>query len=64
MFTIEPGIYFIPMLLRRFRSGPEANAFDWERIDALTPLGGVRVEDNVLVTARGPRNLTREQLAD
>ena len=64
VFTIEPGVYFIPMLLRRFRSGPEASAFDWDRIDALTPLGGVRVEDNVLVTARGPRNLTREQLAD
>jgi Xaa-Pro dipeptidase len=52
------------MLLRRFRSGPEASAFDWDRIDALTPLGGVRVEDNVLVTGHGPRNLTREQLAD
>jgi len=64
VFTIEPGLYFIPMLLRRFRSGPEAQAFDWPAIDALTPLGGVRVEDNVLVTASGPRNLTREQLAD
>lgn len=64
VFTIEPGIYFIPMLLRRFRSGSEASAFDWDTIDALTPLGGVRVEDNVLVTASGPRNLTREQLRD
>jgi Xaa-Pro dipeptidase len=64
VFTIEPGIYFIPMLLRRFRSGPEASAFDWDTIDALTPFGGVRVEDNVLVTPGGPRNLTRERLAD
>jgi Xaa-Pro dipeptidase len=64
VFTIEPGIYFIPMLLRPFRSGPDASAFDWEAIDALTPLGGVRVEDNVLVTSSGPRNLTRERLAD
>jgi Xaa-Pro dipeptidase len=64
VFTIEPGIYFIPMLLRKFRSGPEAGAFDWATIDALTPLGGVRVEDNVLVTAAGPRNLTREKLPD
>lgn len=64
VFTIEPGVYFIPMLLRRFRSGPDASAFDWDAIDALTPMGGVRVEDNVLVTAAGPRNLTREKLAD
>jgi Xaa-Pro dipeptidase len=64
VFTIEPGIYFIPMLLRPFRSGPDASAFDWDAIDALTPLGGVRVEDNVVVTAAGPRNLTREHLAD
>jgi Xaa-Pro dipeptidase len=52
------------MLLRPFRSGHDAAAFDWEAIDALTPLGGVRVEDNVVVTAGGPRNLTREHLAD
>jgi len=62
VFTIEPGIYFIPMLLRPFRSGPDAPAIDWEAIDSLTPLGGVRVEDNVVVTASGPRNLTREYL--
>jgi Xaa-Pro dipeptidase len=64
VFTIEPGLYFIPMLLRPFRSGPHAGAFDWEIIDALTPLGGIRVEDNVVVMESGPRNLTREQLPD
>ena len=63
-FTIEPGIYFIPMLLRPLRGGPLASAIDWSLVDALTPLGGVRVEDNVLVTAAGPRNLTREALPD
>ena len=62
VFTIEPGIYFIPMLLGPLRGGPHAADFDWSLIDALTPLGGVRVEDNVLVTASGPRNLTRERL--
>jgi Xaa-Pro dipeptidase len=64
VLTIEPGLYFIPMLLRPFRSGSDSAAFDWETIDALTPLGGVRVEDNVVVTESGPRNLTREHLAD
>lgn len=62
VFTIEPGLYFIPMLLRPFRQGPQRDAFDWETIDALTPCGGIRVEDNVLVTEAGHRNLTREQL--
>ena len=62
VFTIEPGIYFIPMLLKPFRSGRKAASFDWELIDALAPLGGVRVEDNVLVLETGARNLTREQL--
>jgi len=62
VFTIEPGIYFIPMLLRPFRSGRDAAAFDWAAIDALASLGGVRVEDNVVVTPSGPRNLTREHL--
>ena len=64
VLTIEPGLYFIPMLLRPFRSGRDASAFDWDSIDALTPLGGVRVEDNVVVTEAGPRNVTREHLAD
>ncbi|HVO09604.1 MAG TPA: Xaa-Pro dipeptidase [Vicinamibacteria bacterium] len=64
VFTIEPGLYFIPMLLDPLRSGAQAAAFDWAAIDALLPYGGVRVEDNVLVTASGPRNLTRERLPD
>lgn len=64
VFTIEPGVYFIPMLLRPFRAGKDASSFDWAAIDALAPLGGVRVEDNVVVRKDGPRNLTREHLAD
>jgi Xaa-Pro dipeptidase len=52
------------MLLRPFRSGKDATAFDWETIDALAPFGGVRVEDNVVVTDSGPRNLTRPHLPD
>lgn len=65
VFTVEPGLYFIPMLLRPFRSGDKAAhaaQFDWDLIDALTPFGGIRIEDNVLVTTEGHRNLTREFL--
>jgi len=59
LVTIEPGLYFIPMLLKPFRTGPDAKAFNWKLIDELTPLGGIRIEDDVHVTEGGPRNITR-----
>nr|WP_320133872.1 Xaa-Pro dipeptidase [uncultured Holophaga sp.] len=62
LITVEPGLYFIPMLLRPFREGEQASSFDWKLIDELTPLGGIRIEDNILVTPEGPVNLTRKHL--
>ncbi len=62
VFTIEPGIYFVQMLLEPFRAGAAAADFNWPLIDQLAPFGGIRVEDNVVVTERGHRNLTREYL--
>lgn len=62
VFTIEPGIYFVEMLLEPFRANGGARDFNWPLIDQLAPFGGIRVEDNVLVTNTGHRNLTREHL--
>ena len=60
-FTIEPGLYFIPGLLAPLRQGPNAGAVDWKLVDELTPLGGARIEDDVIVREHGAvRNLTRE----
>ena len=36
--------------------------FSWNIIDKLIPYGGIRIEDDVLVTKDGNRNLTREVL--
>jgi len=62
VFTIEPGLYFIPQLLNPERGNADGTArgklINWKLIDALIPLGGIRIEDNVLVTATGVENLT------
>jgi len=60
--TIEPGIYFIPMLLGPLREGEAAHLVDWSLVDLLMPYGGARIEDDVLCTDSGPRDLTRPKL--
>jgi Xaa-Pro dipeptidase len=62
VFTIEPGVYFIAALLAELRGRAEGGLVDWKTVEALAPLGGVRIEDDVFVAENGVRNLTREQL--
>ena len=56
--TIEPGLYVIPMLLDPHRHRAEVN---WKRVERLADHGGIRIEDNVLVTAAGPDVLTPKE---
>ncbi|MDP9149067.1 MAG: Xaa-Pro dipeptidase [Myxococcota bacterium] len=63
VFTIEPGVYFIDELLAALRSDRVAGALvDWRMVDAVAPLGGVRIEDDLHVEPDAVRNLTREHL--
>jgi Xaa-Pro dipeptidase len=64
VFTIEPGLYFIDSLLAALRQTPEAKYVDWPRVDSFRKFGGIRIEDNVVITETGNRNLTREAFAD
>lgn len=59
VFTVEPGLYFIEALLAPLRSSADV---DWKLVDALAQLGGIRIEDDVVVEEHGIRNLTREVL--
>jgi Xaa-Pro dipeptidase len=61
--TVEPGIYFIDSLLEAARSGAHAAQINWQRVEELRPYGGIRVEDDVAVTAGGHENLTRDAFA-
>jgi Xaa-Pro dipeptidase len=60
VITIEPGIYFIDMLLAEVRRGPHARAVDWSLVEHLARFGGVRIEDDLHVTDGAPENLTRD----
>jgi len=62
-FTIEPGCYFIKSLLDDLRTKPEGKVIDWKLVDELTKFGGVRIEDDLVVTDDGVDNLTREFLS-
>lgn len=58
VLTIEPGLYFIPMLLEPLKAGPQGRLIDWALVERLAPHGGIRSEDNLLVTAGASVNLT------
>ncbi|MGH8032076.1 MAG: Xaa-Pro dipeptidase [Luteimonas sp.] len=62
--TIEPGIYFIDMLLDALKHKGLADSVDWARVDAFKPYGGIRIEDDVVCTDGEPINLTREGFAE
>jgi Xaa-Pro aminopeptidase len=61
VFTVEPGIYFVPALLNdadfreRYR-----DAVDWERAERMLGFGGIRIENNVLITDDGNEVLTTD----
>jgi Xaa-Pro dipeptidase len=61
--TMEPGIYFIDSLLERARGGAASGLIRWSRVAALRPFGGIRIEDDLAVTASGHENLTRAAFA-
>lgn len=63
-FTIEPGLYFIDMLLEELRSTELASSVNWDRVDRFRKFGGVRIEDDVVVRGDGHENLTRAAFSD
>jgi Xaa-Pro dipeptidase len=62
LLTVEPGLYFIDTLLKPLQLSDQAKYVNWDLVEQLRGCGGIRIEDNVLVTRSGMRNITREFL--
>lgn len=58
VFTIEPGIYFIPALIDMWKSKNKFVDFiNYDKVEKYKDFGGIRIEDNILVTSEGYRVL-------
>jgi Xaa-Pro aminopeptidase len=58
VFTIEPGIYFIPELIDQWKSENKFSEFiNYDKVMTYKDFGGIRIEDNLLITEKGHRLL-------
>jgi Xaa-Pro aminopeptidase len=56
--TIEPGLYFIPELMDQYRAeGKYLDFINYERLEAMRGFGGIRIEEDLLITEDGSRLL-------
>ncbi len=54
VLTVEPGCYFIPELIDKYKSeGMFKEWVNYEKLEAYKSFGGVRIEDNILITEMG-----------
>lgn len=63
VMTDEPGIYFIPALIDDWRSqGLHKDFINYDLVETYKDFGGIRIEDDILITSDGCRFLGQERI--
>ncbi len=63
VFTNEPGIYFIPALIDKWINEKTNHQFiNFDLVNKYRDFGGIRLEDDILITAEGGRNLGKKRI--
>jgi Xaa-Pro aminopeptidase len=58
VLTVEPGIYFIPALIDQWAAEKKFDQFiDYAKVEEYRDFGGIRIEDDILVTQDGSQVL-------
>lgn len=61
VLTVEPGLYFIPELIEQWKSTNKFSDFiNYDKVEAFKSFGGIRVEDDYVITDKGYRKLGKE----
>ena len=61
VFTVEPGIYFIPELIDLWKGEKKfADFINYDKVEEYRHFGGIRNEEDYLVTADGARRLGKK----
>lgn len=63
VLTVEPGIYFIPALIDLWKSEKKFEQFiNYSEVEKLKHFGGIRLEDDIVITANGCRILGKKRI--
>jgi len=63
VMTVEPGIYFIPALIDKWKNeGLNAEFVNFDALERYENFGGIRIEDDILITETGNRMLGKRRI--
>lgn len=63
VLTNEPGIYFIPALISQWKKENKFEQFiDYKKLEKYLDFGGIRLEDDMLITKTGNKNLGKKRI--